>query len=383
MFGHGPGDRHPPEGFPYHHRQEQSTTMQGRYQDPPPHLHHFPPQYDPSAFSHYPPAQGPPFWPHDTPPPPPDGRPPGFAPPFPSFYPPQHESSGSYSPAPPPAHSSPYPPHYVPHSSSFGEHMQHQQGHTQPHFYSSVSQHHRSSEFRQVSSFGEQDGSRSVDALNHVSRNNVSFPHHARAIEVDKPLILQREAVLADEISPPANVELPNGQLVRVFCKHDRGFNLAVKDNRVVMVEADTQDEFQQWIRDDKYSIRVRDNFGHPAFMLINKGSEKALKHGMGKLEEVQLINYTPGLQDDDLFWTESQDFGEGFKTVRMANDTLQNLSVACGNNIENGSTLILDTWHKKNTQVWKIFPFSRADTFAHRGAQFCPPSPPTLDGRE
>lgn len=159
------------------------------------------------------------------------------------------------------------------------------------------------------------------------------------------------------EISSPVNVELPKGQLVRVFCKYSRSFNLAVKDNKLMMLEADTEDEFQQWIRDDKYSIRVRDINGHPAFMLINKGSKKVLKHGKGKLEDVQLTNYTSEIQDDDLFWTESQDFGEGYKTVRKASDTLLNLSVACGNKIENGSAIILDSWHKRDSQLWKIFP--------------------------
>ncbi|MCO5561674.1 hypothetical protein L7F22_015295 [Adiantum nelumboides] len=282
MFGHGPRDLHAPEEF---HRQEQSFMMQGRYnQDPPPYLHQFPPQYEASAFNHYPPSQGPPFWPHDSPPPPPpDGHPPAFS----SFYPPQHEySAGRYPPGPPPSHSAEYPPrysprslpfgehmqphqghtqrqisfeaddrssdphsgayppNYAPHSSSFGEHMQPQQGHTQPYIYS-FDAHSRSSEFAHVSSFGEQDGCRSVDAVDHVSHRNSSFPHHTRAIEVDKPSIVQREAAVADEISPPVNVELPNGQLVRVFCKHDRSFNLAVKDNRVLMVEMDTEDEFQ------------------------------------------------------------------------------------------------------------------------------------------
>lgn len=156
---------------------------------------------------------------------------------------------------------------------------------------------------------------------------------------------------------PPAGVELPKGQLVRVFCKSSRSYNLAVKDGRLMMVEADSGNELQQWIRDDKYSIRVRDRYGHPAFMLINKASKKVLKHSKGKLQEVQLTYYTPDIQDDDLFWTESQDFGEGFKTLRMASDTLLNLSVGHGSSVEDGSPVILDTWHKKDNQLWKIFP--------------------------
>lgn len=130
-----------------------------------------------------------------------------------------------------------------------------------------------------------------------------------------------------------------------------------MKDGRLMMVEADSGKESQQWIRDDKYSIRVRDSHGHPAFMLINKASKKVLKHAKGKLQEVQLTDYSPDIQNDDLFWTESQDFGEGFKTLRMASNTLLNLSVGHGNKVEDGSPIILDTWHKKDNQLWKIFP--------------------------
>lgn len=122
-----------------------------------------------------------------------------------------------------------------------------------------------------------------------------------------------------------------------------------------MMVEADSENESQQWIRDDKYGIRVRDSYGHPAFMLINKAFKKVLKHAKGKMQEVQLVDYNPDMQDDDLFWTESQDFGEGFKTVRMASDTLLNLSHSGG--FEDRSSIIFDTWHKKDNQLWKIFP--------------------------
>ena len=61
-------------------------------------------------------------------------------------------------------------------------------------------------------------------------------------------------------------------------------------------------------------------------------------------------MDYEANIRDDDIMWTESQDFGEGFKTVRCASNTL--LTVSGG-----GKTLELDTWHKTANQLWKIFP--------------------------
>jgi hypothetical protein len=61
---------------------------------------------------------------------------------------------------------------------------------------------------------------------------------------------------------------------------------------------------------------------------------------------------------EDELFWTESQDFGEGFRTIRMVSNTRLNLSVLrAGNTSENRFSLVLDTWHKKDNQLWKLFP--------------------------
>lgn len=184
-----------------------------------------------------------------------------------------------------------------------------------------------------------------------------SIPNHTAPYIENKDRSAFGRLDSTDGTPPAPDVELPKGQLVRIFCKSNRSLNLAVKSGRLTMVDADAENESQQWIRDDKYSTRVRDSNGHPAFMLINRASKMVLKHASGKWQEVQLAYYSPDIQDDDLFWTESQDFGEGFKSVRMASDTLLNLSVGSGNKFEDGSHLILDTWHKKDTQLWKVFP--------------------------
>ncbi|KAH7302527.1 hypothetical protein KP509_23G076400 [Ceratopteris richardii] len=138
----------------------------------------------------------------------------------------------------------------------------------------------------------------------------------------------------------------------RVFCKTHPGLNLAVHNDKLVLMPANTQDESQQWVKDESYGLRAKDCYGHPAFSLINKKTGKILKHGKHKGHQVHLMDYEANVRDDDIMWTESQDFGEGFKTLRCASNTLLNLTVS-----GQGKSLELDTWHKTDHQLWKVFP--------------------------
>ncbi|KAH7289806.1 hypothetical protein KP509_30G019500 [Ceratopteris richardii] len=72
---------------------------------------------------------------------------------------------------------------------------------------------------------------------------------------------------------------------------------------------------------------------------------------------------------DEDILFSESQDFGEGFRTVRMASDTLLNMTLllkekksslfhhSAPDEIKEGTAVILDTWHENDNQLWKLFP--------------------------
>lgn len=84
------------------------------------------------------------------------------------------------------------------------------------------------------------------------------------------------------------------------------------------------------------------------------------------------MVDYRPGFVDEDLLFSESQDFGEGFRTVRMASDTLLNMTVPHEEEkkslfhhtekipeVTEGAPVVLDTWHKIDRQLWKIFPLS------------------------
>eukprot|EP00249_Psilotum_nudum_P013299 c24271_g1_i1 orf=144-749(-) len=174
--------------------------------------------------------------------------------------------------------------------------------------------------------------------------------------------------------APPSYSALPEGQLVKIFCKADKTYSLAVRNNTAVMLPANSQDPAQLWIKDVSYGVRVKDNFGSPAFCLMNKAHRKTLKHGKEKGQLVILVDYRPGMADEDILWTESQDFGEGYTTLRCASDTSLNMTLfqyggakssggffhhSDKNSIvvKEGSPIVLDTWHKQEDQLWKIFP--------------------------
>jgi hypothetical protein len=83
------------------------------------------------------------------------------------------------------------------------------------------------------------------------------------------------------------------------------------------------------------------------------------------------MANFEPGMLDEDILFTESQDFGEGFRTLRSASDTLLNVTLfhepekkpffqlhanKSEHEIKEGTPLVLDSWHQNDRQLWKIF---------------------------
>lgn len=176
---------------------------------------------------------------------------------------------------------------------------------------------------------------------------------------------------MAAAVPHPHHHQLPQGHLAKIFCKVDKTFNLAVRNDAPVMAPADSQDPTQLWVKDMSYGERTKDNFGSPAFALINRATGKVLKHGKEKGHQLHLVEYRPGMLDEDVLFTESQDFGEGFKTVRMASDTLLNMTLfhdkegkkslfhhssKSAHEVKEGTPLVLDTWHETDNQLWKIF---------------------------
>lgn len=54
----------------------------------------------------------------------------------------------------------------------------------------------------------------------------------------------------------------------------------------------------QHWIKDMKYSTRVKDEEGYPAMALVNKASGEALKHSLGQSHPVtNLLCFSSSIQ--------------------------------------------------------------------------------------
>uniref|UniRef100_A0A453E002 Ricin B lectin domain-containing protein n=1 Tax=Aegilops tauschii subsp. strangulata TaxID=200361 RepID=A0A453E002_AEGTS len=115
----------------------------------------------------------------------------------------------------------------------------------------------------------------------------------------------------------------------------------------------------QHWIKDMKYSTRVKDEEGYPAMALVNKASGEALKHSLGQSHPVRLTRYNPDTLDESVLWTESRDVGAGYRCIRMVNNIYLNFDALHGDKdhggVRDGTTLILWEWTEGDNQRWKI----------------------------
>ncbi|GMH04541.1 hypothetical protein Nepgr_006381 [Nepenthes gracilis] len=109
-----------------------------------------------------------------------------------------------------------------------------------------------------------------------------------------------------------------NKPSVRVYSKAETNYSLAIRDGHVILARSNPSDPNQHWIKDEKYSTRVKDEEGFPSFALVNKATGQAMKHSIGATKPVQLIPYNQDALDESILWTESRDLGDGFRTIRM-----------------------------------------------------------------
>lgn len=79
------------------------------------------------------------------------------------------------------------------------------------------------------------------------------------------------------------------------------------------------------------------------------------------------LTEYDPESRDESVLWTQSEDMGEGYRCVRMANKITSNLDVLRGDKksggVKEGSPVILFAWKKQDNQIWKIIPACKMPT--------------------
>ncbi|GLJ53194.1 hypothetical protein SUGI_1133660 [Cryptomeria japonica] len=133
---------------------------------------------------------------------------------------------------------------------------------------------------------------------------------------------------------------LPQGQIVRVCSKANPDYAL---------------------VKDESWSNRVRDTVGHLAFGLVNKATGQALHHAPAACQEVLLTKYEGCSYDESVLWSESEDMGYGYRTIRLANGIGLNLDAFQGDRkhggIEEGTRVVVWKWNKQDNQLWKISP--------------------------
>ncbi|OUZ99454.1 Ricin B lectin domain [Macleaya cordata] len=153
-----------------------------------------------------------------------------------------------------------------------------------------------------------------------------------------------------------------NKPTVRVYTKAEADYSLTIRDGHVILARSNENDEFQHWIKDEKFSIRVKDEEGFPSFALVNKATGQAMKHSTGATHPVQLVPYNPDVLDESILWTESRDLGDGYRTIRMVNNIRLNVDAFNGDKnhggVRDGTTIVLWEWKKGENQRWKIVPY-------------------------
>ncbi|CAL4899418.1 unnamed protein product [Urochloa decumbens] len=127
-------------------------------------------------------------------------------------------------------------------------------------------------------------------------------------------------------------------ELVWIFCKGDTNLNVAIRDNKIVLVRADPNDETQQWIKDYGAGRNVlSDDEDQMAFVLVNKATENVMVNkdaprADGNIE-VQLGIYGLGPVRVSMFWTEEiKDHGDGYRRIRALRDISMTLDGLFGN---------------------------------------------------
>ncbi|XP_044964287.1 ricin B-like lectin R40G2 [Hordeum vulgare subsp. vulgare] len=155
---------------------------------------------------------------------------------------------------------------------------------------------------------------------------------------------------------------LASESTVRVLCSAGEDYSLTVRNGTVCLAPTNPRDEFQHWVKDMRYSTKIKDEEGYPAFALVNKITGEAIKHSLGQSHPVKLVGYNPEYMDESVLWTESRDVGKGFRCIRMVNNIYLNFDALHGDKdhggVHDGTEVVLWEWCKGDNQRWKIVPW-------------------------
>lgn len=148
----------------------------------------------------------------------------------------------------------------------------------------------------------------------------------------------------------------------RIYCKANEGVCLAIRNGTVLLVTSNENDPSQHWYKDLKYSTKVKDEEGYPAFAIVNKATRQALKHSLGQSHPVLVTEYNPEKLDSSVLWTESRDVGSNYRCIRMVNNIYLNFDGFHGDKehggVHDGTTIVLWEWTEGDNQRWKIVPW-------------------------
>lgn len=79
---------------------------------------------------------------------------------------------------------------------------------------------------------------------------------------------------------------------------------------------------------------------------------------------QVQLIRYNPDKVDESVLWTQSKEFGEGYRAIRMVNNIHLNVDAFHGDDysggVHDGTHIVLWKWKEGENQLWKIVPYCK-----------------------
>ncbi|KAM0002703.1 putative ricin B-like lectin [Helianthus debilis subsp. tardiflorus] len=169
-------------------------------------------------------------------------------------------------------------------------------------------------------------------------------------------------AVAVHHVSHQTPKYTDNKPTVRFYCKAKPDYSLTIRDGKVVLAPTNPSDHHQHWIKEEKYSTRVKDEEGFHSFALVNKATGQAIKHSIGAEHPVQLVEYNPDKLDESVLWTQSKDLGDGFHAVRMVNNIKLNVDAWNGDKdhggVHDGTKIYLFKWTKGDNQRWTTAPF-------------------------
>eukprot|EP01018_Ginkgo_biloba_P030308 Gb_38438 [translate_table: standard] len=155
--------------------------------------------------------------------------------------------------------------------------------------------------------------------------------------------------------------------LSKIYCQANPNFYLAAKDGNLVMKLANDSDPHQQWIVNNEWGSIIKDEAGFPSIAFVNKATAELMLIQVGFVCYFGCINQAVTViyhQDDlhtEYLWTQSEDVGHGYQSLRPLNNIHLSLEVQIGDDekesISEASKVILSRQNGIENQRWKISP--------------------------